>query len=269
MNNSEDLKNIFILSTGRTGSTFISEFLSNLKGNSNIEHQVFGSRFANIVGNFVCAKKMSLKKATYLTKDVIGLNFDVSTSDPLRSMLLYAYLQTGEIEPNILIVHIVRDPRDFVTSFMNWKNQSLKRRLLHHFVPFWQPTPWLVGESSFTKRNKMNKFEHYCWVWNYKNRLFMDLEGRFKYHLFKFEDFFNESREAKKSRKNLFSYLGIGTDNVNFNNKKKVNPSKKNFPAWTSWTPEQAIILDKHCGDLMEKYGYGKEQKWKQLLKDE
>jgi len=263
---SDDLKKLLILSTGRTGSTFISKGLSDSVDNRTIEHQITGSRIINVLGNLVCAQRLSLPKAKLVSNGLLGFDLQVSTSDPLRSMLLYAQLQSKEMRPDVLIVHVIRDPRDFVTSFMNWKNQSLKRRILHHVVPFWQPSPWLAGEISFYKRFEMNKFEHFCWIWNYKNRLFEKLERYFNYQRFKFEHLFNDSREAEDERQDLFLFLGTKMDDVIIHKEEKINSSKGSFDSWSSWTPEQAALLDKHCGELMKKYGYGNEPEWIALL---
>lgn len=246
---------VFVLSTGRSGSTFVAQVLSADGSDNPISHQQPGSRVLNILGNLVQARRIPLDRGFDLATR-FGFD-DSSTADPLRSMIIAAGLRTRRFE-RARVVHVVRDPRAFVTSFMNWKDASTRRRILHHVVPAWQPNPWLIGEASFMEWARMSKFEHFCWVWNYKNRLFESLSDACEYRRFRLEDL-NLGRENALLR--LGHFLGVNIP-MAATRDAQLNASQGRFPAWRGWSGRQAAVLQRHCGELMEEYGYAGDSDW-------
>ncbi len=194
-----------------------------------------------------------------------------STTDPLLSIPITILLKKESVAEKVTykIIHLVRDPRDFVTSFMNWRRQRLRRMFLHHCVPFWQPSPLLCPEYSAASRLGMSKFEHYCWIWNFKNSFFRSEFGNGNaYFLLRSEDLFSPSKGAA-TFKRMLSFLGYSSVVDGFEELAitKVNPSKsKGFPRWQMWSRSQARALDRQCGKLMARYGYGFESLWLDLL---
>lgn len=263
---------IAILSTGRCGTTFLSEVFNTIDI-CEISHQRKGSRIINILGN---ATVHHLFPHALLKKILIkffGFNgAPDSTADPLRAIpLSFFILSSGKEHDEIKIIHLVRDPRDFVTSFMNWKKVSVKRTILHHAVPLWQPNPWLAKDVSFWERINMSKFEHFCWIWSYKNQLFKDnFSKKQNYFLIKFEDLVTGSARKEKW-KELFDFLElpqIQVDKISFP-EKIINKSNVNiFPDWQHWPSLKAVKLNYWCGDLMNELGYGNEKKWRELLNE-
>lgn len=45
-----------------------------------------------------------------------------------------------------------------------------------------------------------------------------------------------------------------------------VNASDSSFPNWTQWSPEMSATLSHHCSELMQRFGYGAEPKWIELV---
>lgn len=265
---------IVVLSTGRTGTNFLSRLLSSLSM-GDISHQGKFSRTANIVGNLgLCPdfEEWTKKTLKHLLGRVDRLG---STADPLLS-IAYTLLLDHEKQSNQpKMLHVVRDPRNFVTSFMNWRKQRLRRMVLHHLTPFWQPNPWSIGDrGGFESYLKMSKFEHFCWIWAYKNNLFGKkiVEYEVESFFLKFETLMNLSDTENKSIETInamSSFLNISeTRLIEQMDKIPVLNSSltKSFPKWTQWTNKQAKILEKHCGPLMKKYGYGSEPAWQKLI---
>jgi hypothetical protein len=112
----------------------------------------------------------------------------------------------------------------------------------------------------------MTKFEHFCWVWAFKNGLFGRLSGRATYHRVRLEDLVSPQRSAS-AWEELWQFLGRhpmggGTQLI-----RPRNPSEPGgFPPWRQWNPRRARVLHRHCGELMEQYGYGGEPEWAALL---
>jgi hypothetical protein len=247
---------VLILSTGRSGSTLVSRLLSG--GGAAVSHQAPGSRAVNIAGNLAAAGWLDPERAASFAGSAWGLDLTEASSDPLRSMLAAVRIRSGS-GPPVRVVHVVRDPRDFVRSFMSWKRQSLKRSILHHLVPAWQPNPWMAGECGPLRWAAMSKFEHFCWVWAYKNAYFGSLVERCDYRRFRMEDL---STNRDGALKELFRFAGQEPPAGAGARPERVNPSRERFPAWREWTARRARQLAAHCGSLMAQYGYGGEPEW-------
>jgi len=187
-----------------------------------------------------------------------------STTDPLRSVAYLLYLEklfeeNPGMRDDAIIIHLVRDPRDFVSSFMNWKNRRLSGKIAHHLTPFWMPQPKL------TERFSMTKFEHFCWTWTRKNMLFRDGFSHLpNYHLYKMEDLQAGSEKLNELLSLIIGRPGIKTEKESGNHN---SPAKKSFPYWKNWTPARAKKLHDNCACLMEQYGYGQEIDWLKLLR--
>ncbi|NDY95224.1 hypothetical protein G3I74_05720 [Wenzhouxiangella sp. C33] len=46
------------------------------------------------------------------------------------------------------------------------------------------------------------------------------------------------------------------------------NASTGHAPEWLNWSPDQARVVDRLCGDLMRLVGYGEEPEWKIKLQN-
>lgn len=258
-----------VMSTGRTGTTLLSHLMSNTQIDCDVRHQELGSRFYNILGNIsgiASQEKILLNRK--ILDFILGEKKNVIVVDPLLSMLVYNSYSGNEINDKCKIVHLVRDPRDFVTSFMNWKAGSVKRMILHHFVPFWQPNPWILGQCSLSARLKMSKFEHFSWIWYYKNSLFKNKFSHTEnYLLLKFEDLVSNQKQSLELILKFFGYDDIDIDWIKYPENKINRSNKRYFPNWQNWNKDRAKILDGWCGNLMRYYDYGSEEQWRNLLK--
>lgn len=252
-------KRIYILSTGRTGTNFLAQVLNDNIDDFNIGHQQIGSRAINIFANLPFENDIYL----YLLYKLFNFfNRGVppkSTIDPLLSVALYKLIKFNKIKTNIKIVHLVRSPEDFVTSFLNWKDQSWKRKyILHFLLPFWNPVPLFHGVS-FKRWVLMTKFENFCWVWTFKNTMFDDLQCLQKknYHFLKIEDLI-QSQNKKDYLKSLLKFCGVKPPKkLKLNTDIKVNRSKGNkFPKYKDWSDRYRFLLSEYCKDLKIKYDY-------------
>ncbi len=262
---------VYVVSAGRAGSTYVAGLLSRLDESLHVGHQVAASRVLNIAGNIllrVRSEKAQARVATSLLNRLSALD---STADPLQSVLLTLHLLNAEERHGAHILHLVRDPRDFVTSFMNWKDRSLSGRVAHHIFPFWQPSPLWQDGIGLRGRFKMSKFEHFCWVWTLKNRLFESLEGRRdKYLRVRFEDITGSAGAEEVGR--IARFLGIRSEDMTptrlLATKQNASPAA-GFPSWRAWDSELARVLHGRCGDEMSKYGYGLEPEWIDMKRSE
>ncbi|MDA3854384.1 MAG: sulfotransferase domain-containing protein, partial [Bacteroidales bacterium] len=182
---------IYILSTGRTGTTFISNLFNQLDSDLEVTHQKKGSRLINILANtpFNNPKVLWFLLKVFKRRDSRNVE---STADPLLSYAVYNLMKKRYIKGKV--IHLVRNPESFVDSFMKWKNNSIRKRILHNLVPFWNPSPYLNDPSiSFIEWLQMTKYDKFCWVWNHKNREYHSLENLsdIEYLLVRLEDLTN------------------------------------------------------------------------------
>jgi hypothetical protein len=256
-------KHFYILSTGRCGTTFLSELITANDPSVKNIHQMADSKWINMRANLALANKtISGRFLASISRKFNDLR-PPSSADPLRSVAYALYLkklleENPGLHDEVIIIHLVRDPRDFISSFMNWKNRKLSGKIAHHLTPFWMPEPGII------KKLSMSKFEHFCWIWERKNRLFFkDLSQYPGYHLFKMEDL----RPGSDQLKQLLSMVLDKEDVITTIEGQKYNSTiKKDFPYWNKWTPGQARKLDSICSGMMMEFGYGGENAWLKLL---
>ena len=247
---------IYFLSTGRVGTSFLYKYFNVVYPELRLSHQLQWSRIINIVGNVPLSFNFREKLIHFAFKILKKESVPASTLDPLLSLPIYISIKNNAIN-NTKIVHLVRDPRDFVTSFMNWKNQSLSKKILHYMVPFWQPFPFGKG-IKFYRWIFMSKFEKFCWVWFYKNTLFKQLQNLMDYKLVRIEDLTKSTNNLHHMRE-LVRFLELKEKDYNYQNfaSQPVNKSDiKEFPSYVNWSQKQKDTLQRICGDLMHEFGY-------------
>lgn len=260
---------VFILSSGRTGTVFISKVMSALPGVSSC-HERRGriarllnfaksdfresGAFDKILGALICKEllKISRKKDLHFEINNMMSNFP---EDVYRKF------------PEAVYIHLVRDPRDYIRSAINWTlSKPLNKFFLLHF-PFWAPRPdkYLLGNDDISKL-----FEIFTGHWVRANENYLRLKNRTKkYYLLKFEDLNNDPAH-------FFEEILKITDFQNWRDVKPImeklikktpkNESKKIFNSWPRWEDKYTRHLNGKCGELMGAFGYGAEDDWQNRL---
>ncbi len=257
------MKHFYILSTGRCGTTFLSKLIRINDPNMVDVHQLPDSKWLNVRANVALSNIGARGRFAASLSRKYDHALPPSSADPLRSVAYTFYLKKllekhQELKDEVTIIHLVRDPRDFVSSFMNWKNRKLSGKIAHHITPFWMPEPGII------KKWSMTKFEHFCWIWERKNRMFYEEFAWFPgYYLFMMEDL----RPGSDQLKQLLSLvLDKSEEEIIMEIKEYNSPIRKDFPYWNKWTPKQATKLHGICSDMMAEFGYGGEVAWNKLL---
>ena len=78
-----------------------------------------------------------------------------------------------------------------------------------------------------------------------------------------------DTRKRQENFGKLFAFLELPGGHIDWDHilNEKVNISKRRcFPKWRNWDSKQANVVEKYCGELMKKYGYGTEEEWKAKL---
>lgn len=193
----------------------------------------------------------------------------------------YQYYGLLDIIPltfeNYKIIYIIRDPRDWVISYINLKGWYHKTDI--HSLLRTRISPKKIKDEKYQHLwKKMNQFEKLCWAWATVNKYILQTaKDNPNIKIYNFEDLF-ESNNKKENMLNLINFATSHNNSIikkpeNLENliqnkiKTKINqPSSYQFPKWPKWTQEQAKKLNKICGPIMEKFGYGQEPEWKQKI---
>ena len=258
MNAEKPEKIVFILSTSRTGTKSLAE---GLKGDDICSpHQPNFSRLLTIASNyylhgwvpkFILEWLVTRIREPQIFRSNCRYYIQVYSLDHLPSKVI------RKKYPNVYIIHIIRDPRTYVPSYLNWMHTRFKSFVANKLVLGWHPSGFFTGQIPWRIWSRMDEFQRVCWHWNYKNNL---LENLFKddehYIHIRFEDLFSE--DGENALRSIFSFVGIpyrsqfsGIFQV-----KKNRSSKEYFPPWQHWARARQQNLLDICGELMRRYGY-------------
>jgi hypothetical protein len=169
----------------------------------------------------------------------------------------------GEVWPEPTILHVVRDPREYVRSSLNHGTSTGLKWLANRFLPFWFPDVRKRLGLSFAP----SWLGRAAGLWVLVNRTIEERARRCAdYHLFRYEDLFDESHSGLRA---MCSVLGLEyrEEGVAHAPSQRVNPGLLSvLPRWPEWSREQCLELERICGALMPKYGYGGEAEWRERV---
>jgi hypothetical protein len=251
-------KIVFFLSTSRTGTKSLAEGL--MRDDVFSPHQPPFSRLLTIASNYYLHGWFAKYRLEWLVKRLREPQLQKADCKYYMQVFSLDYLPAkiiSEKYSNVYIIHIVRDPRTFVPSYLNWVHGRFKSFVANKLVFGWHPSGFFTGEYSWQDWRRMDEFQKVCWHWQYKNslleHLFQDYE---KYMRVRFEELFSEKGE--KTLGDLFAFTGIPLPGgfADMLHTKKNLSLKKSFPPWDQWDPAKRQLLVDICSDGMQRYGY-------------
>ncbi|MGB5161231.1 MAG: sulfotransferase [Thermoanaerobaculia bacterium] len=252
---------VVVLSTGRTGTMALAEYFDAAYPQVRALHEPKPSRHLRLVANrYLCGK---------LTKDETARRLVDSRRDLLGGISQPVYIESnpfllgcldvlGELFPNVKVVHVVRDPRTYIRSSINFRSRNLAKWLALRLVPYWVVTPERYEERTVRTRAQMSEIEWLAWNWALRNA-FLDRGERLygeNYLRLRFEDVFDSGGAGLRS---MARWIGLPDQPmlVKAMREKKVNPSKRSrLPEWESWPAAARESVRRHCGELAGQYGY-------------
>ena len=251
-------KIVFILSTSRTGTKTLAEGLQNEEVLS--LHQPPYSRILTIASNYylhgwlpgtALEWLVSRLREPQILKADCRYYIQVFSLDYLPAKILSEKFQ------NIYILHIVRDPRTFVRSYINWMHTRFKSFVANKLIPGWHPSGYFTKEMPWQAWHNLDEFQRVCWHWKYKNTLLEDLfKSNQNYLRVRFEDLFLTQSTA--TLKDCLSFVGIPyREEYTLMIGRSENASRKIYLSkWETWKPERKQQLLDICGNKMKDYGY-------------
>jgi hypothetical protein len=261
------MQKVFIIGSHRTGTMTFANFFDKYFNNVYSYHQYKGLRAIYILSNIYLMKNKYKNVLYKFIKYYIVRHIEKHPNNNNIYLVSngFNYIAVDilkEIYDDIKIIHIVRDPRDFVTSYINFINTRWQSWLANNLIPFWNVSGYKIEEFNKKEWKKLSQFEKFCWHWKFKNTKIFELYGNDKnnYYFFKFEDIINK-KTRKKSLIKLLNFIGLEyIENCeNFFNKKYNISKRKILPDWQEWDTDKSIMLNNICSELMQKYNYGNE----------
>ncbi|MEX6633047.1 hypothetical protein [Hyphococcus lacteus] len=191
-----------------------------------------------------------------------------------ESLIVESYFQwfgllpvLRSVYPQAKVVGVIRDPRTWVQSRINYRGQHDKSDWIK-LLGQSRLTPAMVNDHEYANEwNSMTVFQKLCWDWKITYEL---IESFAKADplcsLYKFEDLFESG--STKERLDLFKFITEhGHKTYKYDLEADVfstrhNTSKGNSNIWQNWSDEDIAFLKNLCGPIMEKHGYGLEPQW-------
>ena len=263
--------NIYILSTGRTGTKFLAElFRVSSSEKLTATHEKKGSRILNIAGNLYVSRLINSKVLSFIWS-LSGYSHTENSVD--SNNFLWAALEHNKnLTKEDLVIHVIRDPRDYVASHLSIAEHRWKSFIANKILPFWHPNPWLTGRISLIEYMKLNLFQRMCYSWEIKNlhiqRTYMN---KCRFIQIRYEDVFSNNLDIRE--KSIASIEKASRTPFRMNRslfEKKINQEKRrSIENWEHWPKEMARSLQKTCGNLAKEYGYCSEPKWLKLSSEQ
>ncbi len=248
---------IFFLSTGRTGTKWFTDLLSNNKSlmllhserpdfaiQNNYAYNMYNSDLDNSI-------LLSFIKEIFLTGREQHLRYAYKTEkrfvETNNHITFFAYA-LSEIFPNSKFVHLYRHPGEFVRS-------GLRRN--------WYKEDSNLNQKLITPTNKMNLDWHnsdsitkISWLWNETNSFIENFSQNIDSNRFYS---FNFNELNLENVKNLMSFMEISVNESKISkrlNKKSNIQTSGNVAKYKDWNNVDKTKLKNICNTLAQKYGY-------------
>jgi len=284
---------VFITSTGRTGTQFLAKNISLMVKDAAAYHEP-GSPWITRPKDFIkevrdfgfynmTAGQFSPKHCMFKLsrKYIVGELDSEKTADYVLAMRkdfvdslpkdiyvessghIYGILGIiDKVFENAKFIHIVRDPKKWVTSALNTFEYYLYGPFDEKLLKL-SPTAMDFSDDNWAKKWKsMSKFEKYCWFYNKLNdHVINTMEGKNNFRVYRFEDVFD--REDTSTLEDMLKFA----TNFDLNtydyvlkpdllNRKIHSRSEGTFPAFKDWDKRMFDQLKRHCGRWMNRFDY-------------
>lgn len=170
---------------------------------------------------------------------------------------LYGFLDVlDELFDQPLVLHVIRDPRDFARSWVNVGGLEGLKRLAGELLPFWLPRPRHIIDQPAKTWRQMPPIERATWYWTLVNNALNRGEVLFgsRYMRLRFEDIFHGEPPALPK---MLQWLDRPAVVRSADTRRKNSKSRRNTgPAFDQWPRNQHKAVLSHCGDLASHYGY-------------
>ena len=251
-----------VVSTGRTATKALAAWAGTELEGVRAWHEPFPSRLLRPLCHLYAAGNLSADATVRLLKAAHRLRRRAMTGR--RCFEASPYLRACvELLPRVyddpLVVHMVRDPRAYVTSYINHGAFSGVKGFFGELLPFWQLKPEHLDPACERSWRTMSPHERVCWRWNALNRLIEEGARSLpadRYLRLRFEDVIDPERDGLAP---LVDALGLALDRGGRRVTLDIRANESRsavHPRAGDWSDEMNAVLESHCGERMRAYGY-------------
>jgi hypothetical protein len=253
---------LIVLSTGRTGTKALAHYFNVAYDQVTALHEPKPSRYLRTLSNRSIAGKLTrqqrVRSLARSRRRIIG-----SITRPVyieSNWYIYGFVDVLKdvFGAETKLLHVVRDPRTYIPSHLNYGTISGYKRVFTTVVPYWYLRPEQLDPNAPKRWNQMADEERMAFHWQIANREIDKAKDAFgaDYRLMKYEDFYDPSGaginqildwiDLPRSEKLLEQ---IRTQRVH------ASPNR-GYKKWKDWPAElQRSVLDM-LGPQMRRYGY-------------
>ena len=252
---------ILLLSTGRTGTKALAHYFDTAFDHVYAVHEPPPSRRLRVASNRFLAGRLPERRLVDL--------YVAARRGRLERVAQPVYLESNPFLHGFVgvldrvfraprVVHIVRDPRTYVRSYLNYGAFKGVKGLAARYYPYWMLKPEQVDPAAPRRWREMSRVERLAWRWKTINTVLdrgAALYGD-RYVRVRYEDLFAEDGSGLRR---LAQWAGLQpTAGFERLREERVNASTgKQAPKFDQWEPAERKVLLDLCGPLMERYGYG------------
>lgn len=247
----------FILSAGRTGTVFITDFLASTGASVRVVHEPWPARWEHVLGNFRNStgfgSALLRKLFRWARRRALADLEDGERLVEINPLLCPLLDVVGDEVAPIHVLHLVRDPGSWATSIASFKASGWRR----HFIdstPFAKPFPVPRPAGWF----KLSEVERELYRWNYCNEQILSLAPKAaQYTCLRYEDLFSSDPVARREAfEKLLNGLGIEPTGAPAAPEisTRLNASRQEGDA-RSLARER---VEEVCGPLMRLWGYAR-----------
>ena len=253
---------MLVVSTGRTGTKALAQHLNEAYEGVLALHEPPPTRFRlrRTANRYLCGRLSARRLARVLSVErrAMGAHPECALyieSNPGLAGFLDVF---GQVFADFQVLHVVRDPRTYIPSALDWGVFRGVRRVLAEYLPFWLPKPDYRNPRGALRWKRMSHVARLAWYWTLINEhldraslLYPDRYMRVTY-----EDLF--ARDGSGLAR-FAEWIGLPPSArlVASANRANVNASKRRASSrWVNWSAgDRQAVLDL-CGRQMERYGY-------------
>jgi hypothetical protein len=155
------------------------------------------------------------------------------------------------------VLHVVRDPRTYIPSMLNYGTYQGLKAVATRFLPYWYIRPEQMSENPPKRWAQMSEAERLAWHWHVVNTELDRAAVMFgdDYLFMRYEDLFAADGSGLKT---LLPWIGL-PENAALLEKlrgERVNASTGRSSAWGKIDADARHAVIAMCGEQMRRYGY-------------
>ncbi len=264
-------KTAIIVSSGRTGTHFLAQYFSANYPGVIAAHEPRPRQILRFCSNLYTAGRLSpAGLARVLTWSRQKKSRRMQADNGVRCYIesnpfLYGFAGVLDaVWTAPMVIHVVRDPRAYVTSSLNHGNTRGLKWLLGKFMPFWLPD----GRRFLAAGRTASPLGIAASHWRVVNETITESAACVTgYHRFYFEELFDDSFSGLRRLCELLD-LDFIANGTAVTPQERTNASRdRSVGKWQTWTAAQCREVHDICMPMMADFGYGGEDAWQEQVR--